>query len=695
MDKIKYLTEKIKSLAVEVDILKEEISAANVEDIKNLQQLRLDVSSLETDLKNAISTNKESLTSLQNQASAQQTDIATNKENISSLQTLATSQGEQIETNKSNVAANSTKIATNAANIATNTTKIAASTTKIAANEDKIAANTTDIATNASKIATNMSNIATNTSNIATNTSKISENSTKIEQNVNAIAENKANISALDTRTSENTTSIVNLSTRLSSDESEIETLSTKIATTETDISSLDNRMTSNETQLSTLTGKVNKNETNIATLSDDVETNKSDISSLGTRTSEGETKIAANAANIATNTSKIATNTSKIASNEAKIAENETKIAQNTSDIVQNATNIAQNTTNVTKHSEDIVKIGEKLFNLETSQSTLSSSLENHTNDFYMERNKLQHMTGEFYGENLLQNPYLTCNQRNMLINQATACFMADRWYKACTNQVKVNVKASGIFEMRFLKVLTEPVRAIEQRIDIPSFFANRKIVASLTMMSCTTTAENSGCFGLEFFDSTGASLGVESYKINTIGDKYLKCTIPENTTSMTFFFQINPAVQRAKLMRFTNPKVEFGTVASKFGGRSDDYELSLCQKYYYASGVSDEGAMTLKAISATEFEPSVIFLPTKMAKTPQITLLSPTNVQNTLSCVESGGADITVSAVPIFDGKQCFKIVATDAVVGNHYKLGGYTADAETLPQNVNITDGTTSEE
>ena len=84
-------------------------------------------------------------------------------------------------------------------------------------------------------------------------------------------------------------------------------------------------------------------------------------------------------------------------------------------------------------------------------------------------------------------------------------------------------------------------------------------------------------------------------------------------------------------------------------------------------------------------------MFFPTKITKTPTITLLSPTKVENTLTCVESGGADITVSAVPVFDGCQCFKIVGTNAVAGNHYKLGGYTADAETLPLNVNISDGT----
>lgn len=589
MDKIRYLTEKTKSLAVEVDIIKEEISAASVEDIKNMQELRSSVSTLETSVKNMnsqLSTTISNVSALSARVdttvsglSAAKEDITTNKEDIAQLKTDLSGTKTDLANTKTDLNNTKTELSTAKSDITTAKNDISSLKTLTTSQGEKIDANTTKITQNTSKI-------ETNEANIAENTQKITDNSESILINANNI---------------------------------------------------------SSQAQ------KVNQN-----------------------------------TANIATNTQNIATNTSNISVNAAKIATNEANISTN-------ATNIATNAANITKHTEDFVKVAERLYNLDTLQASLSTQLENHTNDFYIERNKLIDMTGELYGENLLLNPYLTCNQRNVKLNQTKTMFMADKWYKACTNQVKVNLSASGIFELRFLKTLTTPVRAIEQRIDLPAFFAGRSVVVSLIVKDCTTTADNSASFGLEYFDSTGESLGVESLSIGVIGDKYLKCTIPENTSNMTFFFQINTPVQRTKLIRFTNPKVEFGTVASKFGGRTDEHELSLCQKYYYASGVSADNALTLKAISATEFEPSVLFFPTKMAKTPTITLLSPTKVENTLTCVESGGADITVSAVPVFDGCQCFKIVGTNAVAGNHYKLGGYTADAETLPLNVNISDGT----
>ena len=167
------------------------------------------------------------------------------------------------------------------------------------------------------------------------------------------------------------------------------------------------------------------------------------------------------------------------------------------------------------------------------------------------------------------------------------------------------------------------------------------------------------------------------------------MQAYIPNGTTSITFFYQANANVEKSKLIRFKYPKIEFGKVASKFGGRINDSEITLCNKYYYTTGVSEENAITLKAISATEFEPSILSLPTPMARIPDITLFGSGGVQNTLSCVEEGGASISVSAVPLLDGHQHFKITATNAVAGNHYKLCGYTADAETIPLNVNITD------
>ncbi len=50
MDKIKYLTAKINELAVEVEILKEEISLSSVEDSKITQEFRSSVLALEADV---------------------------------------------------------------------------------------------------------------------------------------------------------------------------------------------------------------------------------------------------------------------------------------------------------------------------------------------------------------------------------------------------------------------------------------------------------------------------------------------------------------------------------------------------------------------------------------------------------------------------------------------------------------------
>ena len=114
----------------------------------------------------------------------------------------------------------------------------------------------------------------------------------------------------------------------------------------------------------------------------------------------------------------------------------------------------------------------------------------------------------------------------------------------------------------------------------------------------------------------------------------------------------------------------------------------MRLCYKYYYTTGVSEENPLILKAISETEFESNILYFPTTMARVPDITLFGSGGVQNMLSC-EEGEDSIAVSAVPLFDGMQCFKIIATNAVAGYHYKLAGYTADAELVPQNINITE------
>lgn len=107
------------------------------------------------------------------------------------------------------------------------------------------------------------------------------------------------------------------------------------------------------------------------------------------------------------------------------------------------------------------------ELNDLENSQTELSTTLANLMSDFYAERNKLVDLTGEFYGENMIINPHFDVNQRIITLNQSSATFMADRWYKNCTNEVRVSFQSLGTCELYLLKTLTTPLRAVEQRIE------------------------------------------------------------------------------------------------------------------------------------------------------------------------------------------------------------------------------------
>lgn len=562
MDKIKYLTEKIKDLAVEIDIIREDLSQCSLEDF---EKLNLSIGNLNE----RVDELGESLNVISNKFPTVESDISNLKNNISSAE-------QKIQICEKNITKNISDIAQNSSNISQNTADITQNATNILSNSAKIAQNTSDIESNRASITKNSQDILTNTQNISTNTQNISANSAS----------------------------------------------------------------------------------------------------------------ISANAQNIASNTQNIANNTQSIAENAQNIASNTQSINNNSQNISINTQNISTNTQNISTNALNIVKLTEKCNSVEDTQASLSTSLDSHINDFLVERAKLQNVTGAFYGENLLENPFLTCNQRGASTNQTTSCFMHDRWYKCCTNEVKVYLRTDGQFELRFLKALTSPVRIIEQRIDLPVTFHKRDIVISAHIMNCTSYGENSTCFGAEYFNSSGESLGVIIYPVNSTGIKVLPAYIPNGTTSITFFYQANANVTRGSLIRFKNPKIEFGTVASKFGGRSNDYEMRLCYKYYYTTGVSEENPLILKAISETEFESNILYFPTTMARVPDITLFGSGGVQNMLSC-EEGEESIAVSAVPLLDGIQCFKIIATNAVAGRHYKLCGYTADAELVPQNITITD------
>lgn len=488
---------------------------------------------------------------------------------------------------------------------------------------------------------------------------------------------------------------ISNIKNNISSAEQKIQSCEENITKNTADIAQNTSNISQNTADITQNATNISSNSEKIAQNTSDIESNRAsitknsqDISTNSQNISTNTQNISANSASISANAQNIASNTQNIANNTQSIAENAQNIASNTQSINNNSQNISTNTQNISTNASNIVKLTEKCNSVEDAQASLSTSLDSHINDFLVERAKLQNVTGAFYGENLLENPFLTCNQRGASTNQTTSCFMHDRWYKCCTNEVKVYLRTDGQFELRFLKALTSPVRIIEQRIDLPVTFHKRDIVISVHIMNCTSYGENSTCFGAEYFNSSGESLGVIIYPVNSTGIKVLPAYIPNGTTSITFFYQANANVTRGSLIRFKNPKIEFGTVASKFGGRSNDYEMRLCYKYYYTTGVSEENPLILKAISETEFESNILYFPTTMARVPDITLFGSGGVQNMLSC-EEGEESIAVSAVPLLDGIQCFKIIATNAVAGRHYKLCGYTADAELVPQNITITD------
>ena len=276
--------------------------------------------------------------------------------------------------------------------------------------------------------------------------------------------------------------SIGNLNERVDELGESLNVISNKLPTVESDISNIKNNISSAEQKIQSCEENITKNTSDIAQNTSNISQNTADITQ--------------NATNISSNSAKIAQNTSDIESNRASIT-------KNSQDISTNTQNISTNTQKISTNASNIVKLTEKCNSVEDAQASLSTSLDSHINDFFVERAKLQNITGEFYGENLLENPYLTCNQRGASTNQTTSCFMHDRWYKCCTNEAKVYLRTDAQFEIRFLKALTSPVRIIEQRIDLPASFHKNNIVISVKIMNCTSYGENSTCFGAENFNS------------------------------------------------------------------------------------------------------------------------------------------------------------------------------------------------
>ena len=647
MDKIKYLTEKVKGLTVEIDIIREQLSQCSTGDF---EELNLSIANLN----GKVDELGKSLSNINNKFPTVESDLSNIKNKVNSAE-------EKIQNCERNITQNTADIAQNTVDISHNADNIAQNTLDIEQNTADIMQNTTDISSNSEKITQNTTKIAQNTADISSNSTKTTQNSANIETNASNIARNSQDISANSQNIAKN---IQNIATNTES----INTNAQNIAINTQSIATNTQNIASNSQNISSNTEKINNNTQQISANTESINVNTQNISS-------NTEAINSNSQNISTNTQNITSNTQNIATNTQNISNNTQKISANTQNISTNASNI--------------VRLTEKCNAVEDSQANLSTSFDAHVNEFLVERTKLQNVTGEFYGENLLENSHLTCNQRGASTNQTTKCFMFDRWYKSCTNEAKVFMRPDGVFEIRFLKNLTAPIRIVEQRIDLHEIFQQRDVVLSMHVLNCTVTVKDCAGFGAEYFNSAGESLGVVLYSFNSTGRKVLPGFIPNGAVSVTYFFQANTGMTKGGLIRFRDPKVEFGKVASKFGGRSDDYEMRLCHKHYYTTGISEENALTLKAISETEFEPSIFFLPTPMARVPDITLFGVGGVKNILTCVEESGSNVSVSAVPVLDGQRCFKIIATNAVAGGHYKLCGYTADAESVPQNVNITE------
>ncbi|MGN0798310.1 MAG: hypothetical protein ACI4L7_01930 [Christensenellales bacterium] len=682
MDKIKYLTDKIKSLTVEIDIIREQLSQCSTGDF---EELNLSIANLN----GKVDELGESLNNINNKFPMVESDVSNLKNKVNSAE-------EKIQSCERNVTQNTADISHNADNIAQNTADIAQNALDIEQNTLNIEQNTADITQNTTDISSNSEKIAQNTTKIAQNIADISSNSTKIAQNTANIETNASNIARISQDISVNTQNIATNVQNITNNTESINTNAQNIAINTKSIATNTQNIASNSQNISSNTEKINNNTQQISANSMAINTNAQNISANSASISVNAQAIEGNSQKIASNLQKINANaesinaiTQSISTNTQNITSNTQNIATNTQNISNNTQKISANTQNISTNASNIVKLTEKCNAVEDSQANLSTSFDAHVNEFLVERTKLQNVTGEFYGENLLENSHLTCNQRGASTNQTTKCFMFDRWYKACTNEAKVFMRPDGVFEIRFLKTLTAPIRIVEQRIDLHEIFQQRDVVLSMHVLNCTVTVKDCAGFGAEYFNSAGESLGVVLYSFNSTGIKVLPGFIPNGAVSVTYFFQANTGMTKGGLIRFRDPKIEFGKVASKFGGRSDDYEMRLCHKHYYTTGISEENALTLKAISETEFEPSIFFLPTPMARVPDITLLGVGGVKNILTCVEEGGSNISVSAVPVLDGQRCFKIIATNAVAGGHYKLCGYTADAESVPQNVNITE------
>ena len=113
MDKIKYLTEKIKDLTVEIDIIREDLSQCSLEDF---EKLNLSIGNLNE----RVDELGESLNVISNKFPTVESDISNIKNNISSAEQKIQSCEENITQNTSDIAQNTSNISQNTADITQN-----------------------------------------------------------------------------------------------------------------------------------------------------------------------------------------------------------------------------------------------------------------------------------------------------------------------------------------------------------------------------------------------------------------------------------------------------------------------------------------------------------------------------------------------------------------------------------------------
>eukprot|EP01083_Nonionella_stella_P027457 75597_1 len=152
------------------------------------------------ELEDSLSTLSVSMTSLDEQVTANTEEIAAGALAIDELQTSAANIAADVATNTGNIETNTEGIATNTGDIETNDGLIGTNTYNIATNAAGVSANVQSIAGNAEDVATNAAAHSTNAEGIASNAEAHQTNTGAITSNVALIGGLEERVSALEER---------------------------------------------------------------------------------------------------------------------------------------------------------------------------------------------------------------------------------------------------------------------------------------------------------------------------------------------------------------------------------------------------------------------------------------------------------------------------------------------------------------